>query len=310
MILKKSDECASISLKKIIAISFVFIFILGMTVMAGNTKLNSVKIKFANNHEITVLTSKTKVSEILEDNRIVLATDESVWPPLEADITDTKTIKITLAEETIVEVAKITDEDITDISDIEQKYANITEQIVTVTEEIPFETITKDISDGNGNTTDRIIQYGKNGLKETTYRVTYQNDIEIEREELSSKIIKEPINKIVQIQTRVVTSRSSGVRGVTSAQSGRYVITAYCACMQCCGKTNGITASGAQATANHTIAAPGTFAFGTKLLINGTVYTVEDRGGAIQGNRLDIYMDSHSEALKWGRRTVEVEILE
>ena len=79
--------------------------------------------------------------------------------------------------------------------------------------------------------------------------------------------------------------------------------------MQCCGKTNGITASGAKATANHTIAAPSTFAFGTKVVINGITYTVEDRGGAIQGNRIDIYMNSHQEALQWGVRYVDVEVL-
>ena len=312
MTLKKNDEYASTSLKKIIAISFVFIFVLGMTVIAGNTKVNSVKIKFSNNHEITVLTSKTKVSEILEDNRIVLAADEVVWPPLSEDITDAKTIKIMLSEEPIVEVAILSESDIADISDIEQKYVNITEKIETVREEIPFETITKDISNNSGNTTDRIIQYGKNGLKEITYKVTYQNDIEIQREELESVVIKEPINQIVQIQTRIVTSRSAGgaARGTTVATSGRYVVTAYCACVQCCGKTDGITASGVKATANRTIAAPRTFAFGTQLLINGSVYTVEDRGGAIQGNRLDIYMESHAEALRWAVRTVDVEILE
>jgi 3D (Asp-Asp-Asp) domain-containing protein len=75
------------------------------------------------------------------------------------------------------------------------------------------------------------------------------------------------------------------------------------------GKTNGITASGTKATANRTIAAPSTFAFGTKLAFNGNVYTVEDRGGAIQGNRIDIYMNNHSEALRWGVRTVNVEVL-
>ena len=52
-----------------------------------------------------------------------------------------------------------------------------------------------------------------------------------------------------------------------------------------------------------------TFAFGTKVVINGVTYTVEDRGGAIQGNRIDIYMNSHAEALAWGVRYVEVEVL-
>lgn len=87
---------------------------------------------------------------------------------------------------------------------------------------------------------------------------------------------------------------------------GIYKITAYCACEKCCGKTNGITASGTKVQAGRTIAAPKNFPFGTKLVINGHTYTVEDRGGAIQGNRIDIYFDTHEEALQWGVKYLEV----
>lgn len=151
-----------------------------------------------------------------------------------------------------------------------------------------------------------MIQSGRNGLKEVTYKVTYKNEIEVSREALEEKVIREPRNKIVQVQTRTITSRSSGT---TTGTSGVYKVTAYCACMSCCGKTNGITASGTQATANRTVAAPRTFAFGTQLVINGQTYTVEDRGGAITGNRIDVYMDSHSEALAWGVRYLNVEVI-
>ncbi len=81
--------------------------------------------------------------------------------------------------------------------------------------------------------------------------------------------------------------------------------TAYCPCAKCCGKSDGITASGAKAVSGHTIAAPSTYAFGTEIEINGNVYVVEDRGGAIKGNRIDIFFDSHSEANNYGRKWVE-----
>ena len=159
-------------------------------------------------------------------------------------------------------------------------------------------------------------------VDEESNKYTYKNDVEIAREEISSEIIKEPVNKIVQVQTKQITSRgeTSRVSG-NSGQSGMYKVTAYCACMQCCGKTNGITASGTKATANRTIAAPSTFAFGTKVVINGQLafgtqviinghtYTVEDRGGAIQGNRIDVYMDTHSQALAWGVRYLYVDVI-
>ncbi len=300
----------SSNIKRVIFISLIFIIILGVSVLGDNVKLNSVNIKFSNNQEITVVTSKTKVSEILKENHIVLEENETVTPGLESDITNTKEIKITLKGNEPVKIAENTVTDVNTEQLIEE-YENITEKIETIIEEIPFETITKDVSNGSATTRNAIIQYGQNGKKEVTYKVTYKDNEEINREELSSKVIKEPVDKIVQVQTKsVITSRSSYSRtsGI-SGQSGVYKVTAYCACMQCCGKTNGITASGTQATANRTIAAPSTFAFGTKVVMNGITYTVEDRGGAIQGNRIDIYMDTHQEALQWGVRYVDVEVL-
>lgn len=298
----------TICYRKIIAISVVFIIILGISVIAGNVKFNNVKIKFSDNHEITVLTSKTKVSEILEENHIMLSSDETVVPSKEEEITDANTIIITKVGKEPTKIAQVSEEELNNnIQEIAESYSNITEEIITVREEIPFETITKDVSSGS-QTTNRVIQYGKNGIKEVTYKVKYKNGEEIERIELSSKVIKEPVDKIVQIQTKV-TSRYSRGNTVTTATSGRYKVTAYCACIKCCGKTNGITASGTKATANRTIAAPSSFAFGTQVVINGQTYTVEDRGGAIQGNRIDVYMNSHSEALAWGVRYLDVEVL-
>ncbi len=212
----KKIKNTSISYKKVIAISVVFILILGISVIAGNAKLNNVKIKFSNNHEITVLTSKTKISEILEENHIMLSSDETVVPSTEEEITDTKTIVITKVGNEPTKIAEISEEELnSDIKEITENYSNITEEIITVEEEIPFETITKDVSKGS-NTTNRVIQEGKNGIKEVTYKVKYKDKKEIERTQISSKVIKKPVNKIVQIQTKV-TSRSGGRFGSGSA---------------------------------------------------------------------------------------------
>lgn len=305
----KKNKQGSISIKKIIGISIVVIILLGISVVAGNAKLNNVKIKFSNNHEITVLTSKTKVSEILEENHIMLSSNEQVTPSKDEEITGSNLVVISLIGNEPAKVSTVSEKNDDNIDTLAQTYQNITEGIITVREETPFETITKDISNGSEDKSNKVIQSGRNGIREVTYKVRYKDNVEFERIEISSEIIREPRNKIVQVQT--VTSRASYSRtsGVTTASSGRYKVTAYCSCMQCCGKTNGITASGKQATANHTIAAPSTFAFGTQLEINGQIYTVEDRGGAIQGNRIDIYMNSHSEALAWGVRYVDVTVL-
>lgn len=80
---------------------------------------------------------------------------------------------------------------------------------------------------------------------------------------------------------------------------GEYRISAYCPCEKCCLKSDGITASGTQATAGRTAAMNG-IPFGTKIVIDGHEYTVEDRGGGLGSKIIDIYFDTHDEALNSG----------
>ena len=83
-----------------------------------------------------------------------------------------------------------------------------------------------------------------------------------------------------------------------------FTVTAYCPCEKCCGAyANGYTATGAKATQGVTIAAdPDVLPMGTKIELDGHTYTVQDTGGAIAGYRLDLYFDSHEDALRWGVR--------
>ena len=89
---------------------------------------------------------------------------------------------------------------------------------------------------------------------------------------------------------------------------GVATITHYCNCSICCGKwAGGGTASGTTPTAGRTVAC-GDLPFGTRLLINGHEYVVEDRG--VSGLWVDIYCDSHGEALSRGMYQTEVYIIE
>jgi 3D (Asp-Asp-Asp) domain-containing protein len=88
---------------------------------------------------------------------------------------------------------------------------------------------------------------------------------------------------------------------------GTYKLTAYCPCSYCCGKSDGITATGTQATAGRTIAVdPSVIPYGSKVIINGHTYTAEDCGGAINGNRIDVFFNSHAEALVFGMQYADV----
>lgn len=87
---------------------------------------------------------------------------------------------------------------------------------------------------------------------------------------------------------------------------GSFTASAYCSCDICCAGSK-LTYSGTVPQPEHTIAADlDVFPLGTRLWIDGVVYTVEDIGGGIAGNRLDIYFATHEEALDYGLKTVEV----
>jgi len=61
---------------------------------------------------------------------------------------------------------------------------------------------------------------------------------------------------------------------------------------------------------NETIACPRNFAFGTKINIEGYgTYICQDRGGAIKGNKIDIYMETKAEAFAFGRRNLVAEVV-
>ena len=218
----KKEERASISIMKIICISIILLLISGIGVMAVNAKLSDVKIVLQNGYEMTALTSKTKVSEILEENNIILEENQKTIPDLDSEIVAGESIKITDKTYQEVKIAKISEQGVeTSLNQLLENYAPITEKIVVEQVAIPYETITKETGAATGNKTNKVLQEGKEGLKEVTYKIKYQNDVEIEKIVISEEIKKQPVNKIVQIQ-KVATSRSATPRTTTSYTGGKW----------------------------------------------------------------------------------------
>lgn len=97
-------------------------------------------------------------------------------------------------------------------------------------------------------------------------------------------------------------------------QTVRMRVTAYCPCEKCCGKySDGVTACGHKIRIGDAfVAADKEYPFGTEMIIasykNGQPVKVLDRGGAIFGNRLDVFFHSHQDALKWGVRHIDVKV--
>lgn len=113
------------------------------------------------------------------------------------------------------------------------------------------------------------------------------------------------------------------------AQTVTLLTTGYCKCGQCCGwrrnwllrpvynygsmkgnpKKVGQTASGIQARVGTIAADTRFYPFGTVMYIEGYGYgKVEDRGGAIKGQHVDLFFRTHQQALEWGRKTREVKV--
>ena len=100
---------------------------------------------------------------------------------------------------------------------------------------------------------------------------------------------------------------------------GTFTITAYCSCSLCCSQwsynrpvdENGnpivYGASGEELIADYSIAVDvDLIPYGEKIIINNREYIAHDCGGAINGKRIDIYMESHEKALQWGVQNIEI----
>ncbi len=88
---------------------------------------------------------------------------------------------------------------------------------------------------------------------------------------------------------------------------GKFKLTYYCSCELCCDVETGITATGAPVVEGRTIAVdPSVIPYGTQIIIGGHIFTAEDCGGAIKGNRIDVYVNSHQRALELGVNYADV----
>ncbi len=337
----KKDDKASISLKKVISVTIILLLFMGISVMAVSSKVNNVKIILADGYEMDVLTTKENVSDILNDNHVLVLPEEIVIPDLESKISDNKTIRITTDEDAIVKSSEavITSDKVTPEDLLQANYNDTVEKLVVEQATIPFETETKDLSTGNVDKREVVTQEGVEGTSETTYKVKYEDNIEIAKVEVSKQVVKEPVNKTVEIRDIPVVSRATVDRAsaetatqvaVQASASGNslaaiaegkepQVVTlnasAYTA--STCDKLPsdpgyGITASGARATAWCTVAAGRAYPMGTIMYIpyfanmpNGGWFVVQDRGGAIANNKLDVYMDTYNECINFGRRNLE-----
>ena len=124
--------------------------------------------------------------------------------------------------------------------------------------------------------------------------------------EVVEVVVERPVEYIEVQNTNYV------VEPTPTYKEMQIVATAYCPCEKCCGKSDGITATGVKAKENRTVAAdPNILPYGTEILCGMGEFVVEDTGGALKGKkRVDFFFNTHEEALQFGRQEFTIWVKE
>lgn len=230
------------------------------------------------------------VEEILEDLEIELGEKDYTYPELEDVISPNTTIEIYRVEEVIT---------------VEESAIPFEEQITT----------TNNLEVGVVN----IVQEGSEGLRRFHVKDVFVNGELSSSVIVKDEIVEEPKNHIVEKGSRdyILTSRGE-------TRYRRAVVmeaTAYDLSFESTGKRPGdryygITASGTRARPGAVAVDPKVIPLGTKLYIESLDGTsdygfaiAEDTGGAIKGNKIDLFFETANQVRRFGRRKVKVYIL-
>lgn len=231
-----------------------------------------------------VWSTSTTVADFLEQQGIILNELDRVEPALDTTISPDGVVNV-------VRVEKVTD---------------------VVEEPVSFAVVSqKDNTIQQGQ--EKVITEGKQGLVSVKYEVTKENGVEVDRTLVSKTVVQEKQDKVVAVGTKAVQVASRGQN--SSAPTGGTELTvestAYTAyCNGCSGKT----ATGFDLRSNpdaKVIAVdPRVIPLGTKVWVEGYGYAVAaDTGGAIKGNKIDVFFPDKSQAYKWGRKKVKIRVL-
>ena len=220
-----------------------------------------------------------RVDDILNELKITLGENDSVTPPLDGRIGKGEILRINRQVEETVVRQKLMD----------------------------FETITRE----NPNLykgESKVVQEGVKGVTEETRLVTKVNGEERGSIVIGSKILSESRSKIVEVGTKKPENMIHGKK------YKKKIVMRGTAYDPSAGKW---TASGTRARVGAVAVDPRVIPLGTKLYIESAdgfptygFAVAEDTGGAIKGNRIDVFYNSRSQALRFGRRNVVVYILE
>jgi len=175
--------------------------------------------------------------------------------------------------------------------------------------------VIKNANSTSGKT--EVKEEGKAGENEVVYKLTYHNGDLVNKEYVKEIVKTKPVNKVVKevadVDMQVATSRGTSSRNLATSssktstsqngQSMKVVATAY--------SGHSITATGTKPKWGTIAVDPTVIPYGTKVYIPqfDMVFTAEDCGSAIKGNKIDIFMNDSSTVYNWGRKTIDIRIL-
>lgn len=204
----------------------------------------------------------------------------------------------TLGEKDIVKILPVEVEMVGPQQEIE--VIRVTQKEITQDEQMPYQVEkTMDSTLEMGLT--KTLQAGKNGLARSTLLVTYHNGQEVKRETLKIETLAQPQNKLVAMGN--ITSVSRGGQRLDFREARYMQSTAYT-------YTGSRTATGKNPAVGMVAVDPSVIPLGSKMYIEGYGYAwAADTGGAIRGNKIDVFLEEYSQCVKWGRRTVKVYLM-
>jgi uncharacterized protein YabE (DUF348 family) len=147
----------------------------------------------------------------------------------------------------------------------------------------------------------RVLVQGENGLIRETWRITYHDGTEVDRELVKREEVLRPRNQVLLVGMADIVTR--GVQDIRFERMLTAEATAYT-------YTGNNTATGVPPGPGTVAVDPQVIPLGSRLYIDGYGYgKALDVGGKIKGKRIDVFFPTRQEALQWGRRTVNVYVL-
>lgn len=290
------------------------------------------------NEKKTVWTVSKTVEELLSEQNITLTAHDQVYPNLDENIENNLEVTIDLAflvkvndsgKEEEVYTTSITVEDFLEqqeivLNELDRVENDLTATLTaddtiniirveksneTVQEKVNFATVTKkDSSLLKGS--QKVITQGQEGLVNKEYEVVKENGVVVSKTLINETKIKDAVDKVVAVGTQTSVAQAS--RGtVTSGEELTVTATAY---TPYCTGCSGVTATGINLRNNPDLKViavdPSIIPLGTKVYVEGYGYAIAgDTGGAIKGNKIDVFFPTKSQAYNWGRKTVKIRIL-